>query len=157
MATIQELCRDRQLELLEVDLDPHELPQRLVYALPRVLIWMESTLPTLTTDGYVPGASTPTEQAENLLYQFIVGKPIKSMPPKCMRPEGDGVWELRTHDLRFFGWFWRKSIFVVSAIDTKARCLKGYYHGFRCQAERDRNNLDLDPPKFINGSLDDVL
>jgi hypothetical protein len=119
---------------------------------------MKRKLPRLKTDGYIPGAATPSEQMDFLLYQFISGKPITSMPPKCMLPESEGIWELRTHDLRFFGWFWRKGVFVISSAETKARCKTvGVYGRCRLQARRDRDRLELDLPKFVNGRLEDVL
>ena len=80
------------------------------------------------------------------------------MAPNCLRPEIEGVWELRTHDLRFFGWFWRKCVFVIASIEQAKRCKDlRLYPGHRDQAKRDRAALNLDPPKFITGDLEDVL
>lgn len=157
MPTAQELHQAGLLEKIDVDLDPGEQPLRLMYALPRAITWMEKELPKLTTDGFVPGASSPQEQADTLFYEFIVGKSLASFPPKCLNPEANGVWELRTADLRFFGWFWRKCVYILSAVDTKAKCKTGLYVGYRGQAEHDRTVLNLDPPKFINGKLSDAL
>ena len=138
MATIGELCRQGVVELIEVELEPGEQPERLVYCHPRVVNWLETVLPTLQTDGYIAGALTPSEQAETLLYQFIAGRSLSAMPPKSMRPETAGIWELRTYDLRFFGWFWKKGVFVLSSIETKAKCLRirGLYEGHRDQSKR---------------------
>lgn len=159
MATIAELCGRGIVEQIEVELEAGELPERLVYCHPRVVKWLENVLPTLQTDGYIAGALTPSEQAATFLHQFIAGRPISSMPPRTMRPESDGIWELRTHDLRFFGWFWKKGVFVLSAIDTKARCVKiqGLYGGYREQSKTDRDTIDLDEPKYILGEIEDVL
>ncbi len=126
--------------------------------MPRALQWLENTLPTLEADGYIDQARSPEEQAEALIYEYIAGEPLKNFPPHSMLPEGDGIWELRTPDLRFFGWFWRCGQFIVSAIDTKERCKSlGLYGGYRNQAVSDRVKLDLDDPKFITGSMEDVL
>lgn len=158
MATPQELVARGLLVPIEVELDPDEQPQRLIYAYPRAKTWMENVLPCLQTDGYFEGAASPSEQADALLYEIVSGKSSWEMPPKCLYPTSDGAWELRTHDLRFFGWFWRKGVFIMTSVETKQMCLKGYYTGHKNQSLHDRNMLDLDPPKFVAGSeLDDVL
>jgi hypothetical protein len=58
--------------------------------------------------------------ADALFNTFLSGGDVRSFPPKCLQPVEDGVWELRTHDLRFFGWFWRRGVFVTAEADTKA-------------------------------------
>jgi hypothetical protein len=105
MATVQQLETRGELVGIEVELDPDEEPQRLIYALPSVIEWMDDVLPGLETDGYIPGANRPIEQAEAQFYSFVSGKTTFEMPPHPMRPEEHGVWVLRTHDLRFFGFF----------------------------------------------------
>ena len=51
-----------------------------------------------------------------------------------MRPNRNGVWELKTPDVRFFGWFACKDCFVAaeaaSAEQVKAHSL---YHGYSNQ------------------------
>ena len=75
-----------------------------------------------------------------------------------MQPSEEGVWELRTADLRFFGWFWRKGVFVISAVDQTARCKEyNLCGGYRNRCVQDMRNLGLDEPQFVNGELADVL
>jgi hypothetical protein len=159
MATAQGLAGCSLLVRVEIALDPDEQPQRMVYVLPAVRDWMATVLPNLASDGYFPGAATPFEQADALLYDFVIGKPAFEMAPRCMRPCERGVWELRTYDLRFFGFFWRRGIFIATSADTKARCkTPGAYAQHRSNAVRTRDELDLDPPKFMTGSdPDDIL
>lgn len=160
MATAQQLEASGELVRIEVELDDDEVPLRLVYALPRVIDWMKNVLPSLETDGYVAGANRPAEQAEALIYDVIIGKSPLAMAPRCMKPTEAGIWELRTFDLRFFGFFWRKGVFVMTSAETKAKCLKhqGLASGHRNFAILQRGRLDLDPPKFVPGStIDDVL
>ena len=109
MTTAQGLAGIGLLVRVEVALDPDEQPQRLVYVLPAVRDWMATILPNLASDGFVSGAATPFEQADALLYDFIIGKAAFEMAPRCMRPRAHGVWELRTYDLRLFGFFWRRA------------------------------------------------
>lgn len=105
MATVQQLETRGELVRIEVELDPDEEPQRLIYALPSVIEWMDDVLPDLETDGYIPGANRPIEQAEAQFYSFVSGKMTFEMPPHPMRPEEHGVWVLRTQDLRFSDFF----------------------------------------------------
>lgn len=159
MATAQQLEAQKILVSIEVELDPDEIPQRWIYGLPRVYDWMKNVLPGLETDGYIPGANRPDEQVDALLYSLISGRSAFEMPPHSMDPEAHGVWELRTHDVRFFGFFWRKGVFIATAVDTKSNCEKHkLYTGYRNECVFKRNQLDLDSPKFVEGSnLEDVL
>lgn len=160
MATAQHLEALGELIRVEIELDPDEQHLRLVYALPRAIEWMDVVLPGLKTDGYFPGANRPIEQVEALLYEFVSGKSAFDMAPHCMKPEDSGIWELRTYDVRFFGFFWRKGVFLMTSADTKAKCkeISGLASGHRNNAMYFRDRLDLDPPKFVPGSeTEDVL
>ena len=74
-------------------------------------------------------------------------------PRLCLYEHEDGVWELKSADIRVFGWFYKRDVFIAAAADAawkiKEYCL---YAGYRDQTKRDRDALDLDPPKFIAGS-----
>jgi len=158
MPTPKSIEEQGLLTRIEVELDADEQPQRLLYAHNRVVTWLEEILPNLETDNYVPGALRPEDQADALFYQFISGRTSMHMAPNCLKPEQEGVWELRTHDLRLFGWFWRKGVFIFTAIDQAKRCKDLHlYAGYINQTKHDRENLDLDPPKFAPGGLLDVL
>lgn len=159
MTTPAELAAVGQLHKVEDVLEPHEQEQRLLYALPRAKTWIEDQLPRLDADGFWEGAPSPSQQADDLIYAFVSGvEEISDWEPHPMHPHENGVWELRTADLRFFGWFWRKSVFIISAVDQKARCEEyGLYAGYRDQCVRDRDRLALDPPAFLTGDIGDVL
>lgn len=159
MSTPAELVATGRLIRIDVPLLPGEQSFRRLFGTPQVAKWLKETLPGIRSDGFVPGAATPREQALALFRSFIRGDALDTMPPKCMTPTEEGVWELRTSDLRFFGWFWRPGTFIASAADTKERCLRHrLYAGYRGQTARERRNLQLDPPTFVPGSnTDDVL
>lgn len=159
MATPAHLALRDQLHKVEDVLEPHEQEQRLLYATQRAKIWMETNLSILASDGFYENAPSPEQQADDLFYSFLSGDPeISEWVPHPMRPHEHGVWELRTADLRFFGWFWRRGVFIISAADQKSRCEQyGLYEGYRDQCMRDRDSLDLDPPPFVNGELQNVL
>lgn len=161
MATPSQLAAQGQLLRVDADLDPDQMPKRALYALPRVAIWSDDVLPTLRSDGFHEGASTPAQQVDDYIVEFIAGDDLadRDLRPHPMKPESRDIWVLRTLDLRFFGWFWRKGIFIISAIETKERCLSinGLAAGYVNQAFRDRSTLQLDEPKFINGGIHDLL
>ncbi|UWQ14588.1 hypothetical protein K3556_01470 [Aliiroseovarius sp. M344] len=162
MATIEKLCIDKKLEKVSGLLDRGEMPLRAIYLLPAAAEWMRNVLPGLKADGFNDGAVSPNQQAFVLLRDFVVGRDMfaDDMYPKPMRPDDvdHGIWELRTADLRFFGWFVRKGCFVVSSVETKEKLLlHKLYAGHREQAIQRRNALDLDDPKFLKRKRKDVF
>lgn len=158
MSTLSELEQAGFLENIDGDLDTNQMPQRYLYALPRALKWLKEVLPTLQTDGYVAGALDPSRQAYNLFHTFTSGMAITNMPPHSMKPEQKGVWELRTHDLRFFGWFWRRSQFIIADASTKKQCNNHcLYNGYLNIVIYERERLNLDEPKFITGAIEHVF
>jgi hypothetical protein len=69
------------------------------------------------------------------------------------------VWELKTIDVRIFGWFPIRDAFVA-VNGGMARKIKDarMYHGYREEVRTVRDRLDLDEPKSIEGSrVSDVL
>lgn len=80
---------------------------------------MKVTLPRLQTDGYYPDSASPIQQAAVLFNSFVAGDDLNPPLPHEMRPMGQGIWRLRTPDLRFDGWFPRRNYFVIGAFDSK--------------------------------------
>ncbi len=80
---------------------------------------MVAVLPTLQSDGFFPGSARPREQAAVLFRNFIAGHPFNDPLPHEMHPLGQGIWRLKTPDLRFDGWFPDFNFFVIGAFDTK--------------------------------------
>lgn len=65
----------------------------------------------------------------------------------------DGVWKLKTADIRIFGWFSRKDCFIGAVADDATK-IKDHnlYHGYaNVPTKRFRDALDLNPPKFVSG------
>lgn len=129
--------------------------------MPLAVRWMNDKLEGLDADGFFENAPSPMEQAEELFYSFISGEDLGSgdWPPHVMRPPREGVWELRTADLRFFGWFWRKGIFIISSVDQALNCKKtGLYAVYRNQCVKDRQAFGFDEPSFVEGeSINEVI
>lgn len=159
MPSIEELVLNEELFTVDPSLSDGEIQIRFLYLLPTAKEWLERNLSSCTTDGFFEGAVDPEEQADNFFHDFSADmSPTFDMEPHIMRPEADSVWELRTADLRFFGWFWRVKTFFVSYVNTKEQCMKhGLYNGYLNETKRVRNQLNIDPPPFITGTLNDLL
>lgn len=127
------------------------MEDRRVYMLPRAVKWAEEILPTLESVWQIEEA--PIAQLDAMLHDFCSGEALAHVEDfRCLRPIGSGIWELKTADLRVFGWFYRPNIFVWSAAFFADAIKDGdMYHGFVSQAVRDREALDLTPPKFVPG------
>lgn len=158
MSTLEECCAARLLIKVRGNLRPHQRPDRILLATPRAIDWMNTVLKDLQTDGFVHGAIRPIQQAGVLFNTFVSGADFEPPLPHEMNPKGNGIWEIRTHDLRFFGWFPMRGMFVISDVNTKAKCLDhSLYAGYATQAANDRITINLMDGRFIDGGLQDVI
>lgn len=158
MSTLKQLEDSGALVRFDPELGGRDLPERRIYMLPRVVTWATEKLPTLESVWQV--SETPAEQLDAILADFCSGATLViSEDFECLYPVDRGIWELKSGDLRLFGWFYRRETFIWSAA-CLADTVKdsNLYRGFVDQAVRDRDNLDLDPPKFVPGeSPNDVV
>lgn len=158
MATLSELCEQHELEQLGGGLDENEQPGRLLYALPHVVDWLENALPAL--DPILDeGRQSPLQQVDDLFHDFVSGEDLAFYERShSMLPAERGIWELKTPDVRLFGWFWRRGVFVIANINSAFLCKKhDLYAGYRDDTVRRRDALGLDLPKFLSGDYDHVL
>ncbi|TIP70341.1 MAG: hypothetical protein E5X53_28270 [Mesorhizobium sp.] len=158
MATLDELVAGKHLIELDGGLDGNELPQRFLYAFPHALKWLDQTLPALEAE-LGDGKLSPIEQVDVLFHDFVSDEDFSYYERShSMLPTNLGVWEMKTTDVRLFGWFPRKATFIIAECDTAFRCKNhNLYPGYRSSVVRRRNILDLDEPKFLTGEYDDVL
>lgn len=120
--------------------------------------WISEELKTLKTDGFYEGALSPREQLADVSRRVMVGEQIDQFRPKTIVKHPDWIHELRTPDLRIFGWFWRQRCYIASVLATKASLVESIkYSGCIETVRFERAKLDLDPPKFIEGEIDDIL
>ena len=164
MATLVALTHRGAIKPHHAELEPDEQPARCVYFTPDFERWLDDTLPY--ERGRRGAQETPSEQADQVLYDFIVGRRM-SYPQtiRSLNPQAQGVWELKTSDVRIFGYFARRSTFVAVVGAMKARLVpregkttNQLYRPFRDEAYRFASSLDLDPPPYLKGStLADVL
>ncbi|SRR5579885_1254218 len=158
MATLATLVSSKKLVQIGGGLAKDEQPVRLLYAYPHVIEWLNDTLPALEPFD-ADGMQSPLEQVDDLFHDFVAGEDFSFYElSHSMEPLEDGVWELKTPDIRLFGWFYKKGIFLAANIDTMERVKKhNLYAGYRDDVVRRRNQLDLDAPKFVTGGYADVL
>jgi hypothetical protein len=147
---------------IDVPLDPGELPQRAIYGFPEFQNWLDQTLPQLAP-GRLRAAETPKEQVDFRLYQWVTGKDILySRMLNDLMPGRDEVWELKTTDTRIFGWMYKPCVFIAVFGDY-ADLYKGganaraSYTASRRRVVTARRRIDLDEPKFVTGTFDDLI
>jgi hypothetical protein len=92
----------------------------------------------------------------------MAGDPMRYGPMfHDMDPGSDEVWELKTADLRIFGWIYRPREFIAVnggyTDDYKPPTKTKNYADDRRDVVNARNALPLDPPKFATGVFDDLV
>lgn len=158
MATLLELVSSGALTRYDPELSAREMEDRSIYMLPRAVAWASDKLPTLESVWQIE--ESPIMQVDGMLHSFCVGRSLAfSEDFHCLRPVSEGVWELKTADIRLFGWFYKRDCFIWSAAClTELVKESDLYRGFVNQTANDRESLDLNPPKFVSGeSPNDVV
>jgi len=139
------------LTKLDPALESNEQEWRVIYAAGRFKGWVTDDLPNLTSQWETE--ISPLEQFDALVEIFASGETLTYGERfKPLHPREKGIWELKTPDLRIFGWFAQKDHFVGVVADTAER-IKRYslYYGYLGEVSRFRAALDLDEPKFVEG------
>ncbi len=151
MATLYEL--ETQGQVFRLTMRKIAPQKREVWLFADVREWFGSVLPSLTS-FYNDEQSTPIQQAYTLLGSFLRGEELyESEDFWRMRPIEADVFELKSPDLRFFGWFAKPKVFLIAAADTFANTHEHDLHdGYRNTVVYKRNNLDLDEPKVVAGA-----
>lgn len=157
MATLLHLAEQNRVFKLDAVLGRGQQEWRRIYVLPEARIWMEGVLPTLESELGLE--TSPIEQLDAFLSTYCAGDTLTY--GRQFRPimhVGAGIWELKTPDLRLFGWFHSKDCFVCTDCDDASRvkrhCL---YGGYRDQGVRRREQLELDEPKYLAGDDPNVV
>lgn len=160
MATLLELCAKGDLIKLEVPLEPNEMPHRRLFATPEFVKWLEDGLPQIKFDEIYSDLS-PLEQVSVLFSDYLTGvefsddrrfKPLKWTPDL-------GIWELKTDDVRIFGWIPDKDAFVCCFGDSADQIkLLDLYGRYITKTSFTMNSMDLNAPKHVDGKeYSDVL
>ena len=84
-------------------------------------------------------------QIDDLFNTFLSGQPLVYMKQfRSIRAEKNAVWELKTPDVRIFGWFLRKDCFVA-VFGNWADVIKDHdlYRGYRLETRRLRREMGM--------------
>lgn len=155
MATLSLLADGDELDRVEIELDSGRQPWRCLYATPQFSEWAGNVLPTMLT-GVMQAEITPNEQVYALFADFIEGKHLEEdrrFKPLKYHPELH-VWELKTIDVRIFGWFAKMDNFVCCFGEHKDVLedpdeVERTYGRYIARTNFERHVLDLDPPKSV--------
>jgi hypothetical protein len=161
MVTFAKLVEQRAIIRVKLRLGRNQFDERELYAYPDCLMWMKAEVPNMVT-GRVRSSFTPAEQLITRLLQWITGKPmVYGRMFQDLLPRSDEVWELKTADLRIFGWMYRPRKFVAVrggyADDYKEPTKIKNYADDRNAVLEARHALPLDGDKFVTGDFDDLV
>lgn len=119
--------------------------------------WIQEKLPGLGSTWNIE--LTPLEQMVSFIETYANGSTLvfgRSFKP--ISHVSGGVWELKTADIRVFGWFALKDVFLGHAADLTDKIkTHGLYHGYAGEVARFRDQLDLTEPKFVPGDDPNVV
>jgi hypothetical protein len=151
--TLADLLEHDLIVSIVVPLAAREQPMRLVYGTPDFVRWLDERIRS-NDPSPLHAETTPAEQLDSLLYAFIAGHPL--LPARQFRPiktEPNPIWELKTPDLRVFGWFAAKDCFICAFGDWADR-IKDHdlYRGYRLETRRLRRELGLGNADSVQGS-----
>ena len=151
MATLIDLEASGALHRLDVAMEPDDQTWRYISVSPRLRTWIAVDLPNLVPQW--ESEQSPLEQLDELAWAFVSGQPLVYLKQfKPLRHISNGIWELKTPDLRVFGWFNAKDCFIgVVANQTSQIKRHRLYAGHCGEVTRFRDELKLDDPKFILG------
>jgi hypothetical protein len=154
IATVAHLVETGAIIKIDVDLGPQEQPMRLLYGTPDFIRWLERLLLPGADTAVRLGEATIAEQVDNLFHTFVSGRPLIPVRQfRVVREEKRPVWELKTPDLRIFGWFMQKDCFV-GVFGDRADKVKDHnlYRGYRIAIRRLRRELGVDVTLCVEGN-----
>jgi hypothetical protein len=159
MPTIADLVECGAIVKIDVDL-ARDQPLRLLYGTPQFIAWLQDVLGGGVQPPRLLGHSSIAEQIDDLFYSFLSGEQlIFTKQFHVIRAEENAIWELKTPDVRIFGWFMAKDCFVA-VFGNWADTIKDHdlYRGYRIAIRRLRRELGIDATLCVKGvAPDDVL
>jgi hypothetical protein len=161
MASFAKLLKEGTLIRVKLRLGRNQFNERELYAYPDCLTWMRAEVPRMVT-GRIQSNRTPAEQLINRLLDWITGEPMAyGRMFQDMLPRDKEVWELKTPDLRIFGWMYRPRKFIAVcggyADHYKEPTKTKNYGDDRDVVTKARDALPLDGDKFVTGEYDELV
>jgi hypothetical protein len=158
MSTIDKLVSGGRLRAVRLGLQDDELPDRGLFGTDRLHEFLANDLAKIAAND---AQLSPLEQVAALFGRYLTNVPlVLKSPISPLRHLDDAVWELKTTDVRIFGWFARKDCFVADGGADVSRLKSGAltYNGFIVQTAWTRRNLGFLTSDYVTGTKpDDVL
>lgn len=145
MATLSTLESAGHIKRLSIVLDHDEHIERGLFGVPAFLDWAEVEL-MKAEKSPLRHHENIADQLEGIFHRFITGQRLKFKTEyHVLEPGENGVWELKTPDIRIFGWFALKNHFI-SVFGDRADRVKDHrlYAGYRNEVARIRRDLGCD-------------
>jgi hypothetical protein len=161
MATFDTLLnREKVLTRVVLKLPRGQFHDRKFYAYPGCIAWMQQVSKMVT--GRLASDFTPQEQLVERLRQWMSGQPMEyGRMFHDMDPRTDDVWEMKTADLRIFGWMYRPREFIAVqggyTDDYKEPTKTKNYADDRRDVVKARDALPLDGDKFVRGEFHELV
>ena len=159
MATLIDLQNSGALDSID-PLEPGELPWRTLYGTMDFLAWLDNCLPVLGHNNLYSDLS-PLEQVFAVFAEYVSGQHFSNDRrfKKLSRLPEEFIWEIKTDEVRVFGWVPKKDVFICCYGDSKDRIeVQLSYGRYIAQTIYVRNLMDLDEPKCLtSGSYKDVI
>lgn len=140
------------MQRIDVDLEAHELPWRTLYGTPEFVSWLDDALATMDSKVSEVADMTPSEQIAVMLVEYVAGEPFsddrrfKSLSCTPQR----FIWEMKSDDVRIFGWVPNMNSFVCCFGDLKDTIiLNNSYGAYIARTVYVREHIGLDEPRFI--------
>ncbi len=152
MKTIEELVEANIISRIQVEMHQCDQELRLLYGTPAFIVWL-GELAKGTGPERRLGEATAAEQVDDLINTFLSGRPLVYMRQfRSIRAEKNAVWELKTPDVRIFGWFLKKDCFV-GVFGNWTDVVKDHdlYRGYRIAIRRMRRELGVDETLCVQG------
>jgi hypothetical protein len=161
MATFDKILDEKKLIRVTVPLPRGQFHERKIYAYPACLEWIRNEVPKMVT-GRIASASTPKEQLIERLRQWMAGDPMAyGRMFHDLDPRSDAVWEIKTADLRIFGWMYLPRTFIAVrggyTDDYKPPTKTKNYADDRREVVNARDSLPLDGEKYAKGAFDELV
>ena len=157
ISSAHDACKAAGLQVYEPIMRRGKRAWRYVFASAVFLEWTKLEVPNITADD--PENDLPKIQLDEELYGFCYGYALAyGTDVRCLVPLPLSVWELKTADLRLFGWFSEKNYFILHNGECKAKLRKREdYAPFIKEVVDFRRGLLTEIPHYVVGGLADVV
>jgi hypothetical protein len=158
MSTVDKLLAEGHLRAVQLGLLEDELPERGLFGTDRLHDFLENDLPKMVG---IDAQLSPLEQIAALCGRYLTDVPLVLRSPiSPLRYLESGVWEMKTTDVRIFGWFAKIDNFVADSGVDVARLKSGElnYSGFINQTAWVRRKLGFELVGYVTGTKpNDIL